>query len=100
MHQADPLIFSAFNVVDHKRGLDAVVKRDAENVVLRRVLIAFDDLLRSGDRINQRYLVLLRNIDDGERDPRIDGSNDGEDLVSSDEPGDIFDALCWFVSSS
>ena len=94
VHQADPLIFPGIDVVDHDRRLDAVVERDAENVALRRVLVALDDLLRGGDGVHQRNLVLLRNVDDGERDAGIDRSDDGKDLVAGDEPGDVFDALC------
>src|SRR6516165_4521194 len=63
-------------------------------LVFRRGLIAFDDLLRCSDRIDQRHLILLRNVYDGERHAGIDGSNDGEDLVSRDEAGNVFDALC------
>ncbi len=95
MHEADPLILTTLDVVDHERGLDAVVKRDAENVVLRRVLVALDDLLRRGDGVHQRHLVLLRNIDNGERDAGIDRSDHGEDLVAGDEAGDVLDAFCW-----
>src|SRR4029077_6757588 len=94
MHQADPLVVSIFNVVDHDRRLNAVVERDAKNVALRCVLITLNDLLRCSEGIHQRNLVLLRNVNYSEGDTGIDWTDDGKDLVACDEPSNVFHALC------
>jgi len=81
------------NVLVGTVGGDMRIRFDPE--IFPKLLVNRGDLLlRCGDRIDQRHLILLRNVYDRERNAGIDGSNDSEDLVPSDEAGNVFDALC------
>ncbi len=93
VHQADPLVALLLDVVDHERRLDAVVERNAEDIALRLLRVTLDDVLGRGDRVHQRHLLLLGDVDDGERHARIHRADDSDDVVASDETGDVLHAL-------